>query len=135
MNTINLSSQWQKIGSWHSGDPYTFLFVYPFKGDPYIIKGGLKDCETKLKEDTRPLVYFRTFFHRGTTRAGESMHSCNLPGDLKAYSLPNIDFSETTRQKRKFIFLIFNGSKTLVRKTLRRIPRRFPEDLIKIIQG
>lgn len=113
------SREWNSIGSWTYTNPYSIIFVYPKDGETYVLKGGLKRVEEKLKEDNRPLGYIRTMYHKGRARGGNHMAFLNL-GEIKAYIM---------RPKDKFQFIIFREGLAIFDKELKRIPRCFPHQI------
>jgi hypothetical protein len=60
--------EYDKIGSWKNGNPFTICFVYT-KNTSGIIKGGAQQVEDFIKEDIKvPCIAHYTYFYRGQSR-------------------------------------------------------------------
>ena len=54
------------IGSYRLSNPYTISFIYPQKGQAFIVKGGSNDIDNYLKEfaKTMPCIVHHTFYKK-----------------------------------------------------------------------
>lgn len=108
---------WEKIRSFSHINPYAIFFCYPKPPkEPFILKGGLNDCEAKVKALNYPMMVNRTMWHKGHPRGGWHIM---LPGkgDYTAYIY---GFSKRMRELRYKGKLI---------KILRKVPRKWMKEL------
>ena len=58
MNKLPVKQEfkYEIIGCHRDVNPYTMAFVYPQKGKPFIVKGGLNDVEKYLEDYTDKII-------------------------------------------------------------------------------
>lgn len=124
---VNLSHKWSKIGSWKETNPYSIYFVYSVTGEKLIVKGGLKDVESWMEENllTTPYMFFRTLWYKGEFRGGIDFG--NMP-----YNMSVIMYNFVTNKFKGLI--IYQNGKEILKKPLKRFPRKFPIELKQILE-
>ena len=117
---IRKEFEYNPIGS-YSGfhpNPYTILFCYPKNEKPFIVKGGLIDCENEIDEIKTPIIIHATYFHKGKTRRNIEFKNfkfsvyCHKPFE-NGYELKYFD-------KTGNLFII---------KEIKRMPRKWIKEL------
>ncbi len=70
MHTLKVKKEfeWNKIGSYKHGNPYSIIWAYPRNGEPYIIKGGANDCQNYIRALQEPIMYYTSYWKNGRQR-------------------------------------------------------------------
>lgn len=127
----SLEFEWNKIGSWANGNPFTIAFCYPSEGKPFVLKGGYITIKDIVKKSKIPVVTHLTYWHHG-----ESRYIVECFGFPKSVMIHFWKSSHKTipNHKRRYIRLTIakRGKQDKVYR-LRRIPRCFPEQLREYI--
>ena len=131
------------IGSYYNGNPYAIAFVYPQKGQAYIVKGGLVDVEAFLIRQTEPCIVHIGYFAKGKARCTHT-EIRGLSPDYKAYiSYPQYprenevyydeDFHKIVPvrniMRRTVTVVDAKSRKTIFEKKLRKMPRKWMKEL------
>jgi hypothetical protein len=97
-------------------NPFTIAFVYPAKGKPFVLKGGVQDVETFFESFKKPCIVHRTYWLHGKSRYVISVVNTLVPiGVEKSFG------------ERKSWRLVVGTGKTIVE--LKRFPRRWIKQL------
>ena len=108
--------------SFKNRNPYNMSFVYGINGARKIIKGGIDDVESEIKNIGYPALVFSTFFHEGESRYHVGFE--NLPERFKAF------FIKSRKSKE---IVLYRDQKIVFKKNVRRFPRCFPQEIKEII--
>jgi hypothetical protein len=133
MLEVRKEFEWTKIGSWTKVNPFTVVFVYPAKEKPFVIKGGLQDCERWLENNmaNKNYVYNYQMYHEGRCRGSWKVHFTNP--SLRGYMTDNRDWRSPKVHQRGFKLEVRNETmrKNVFSKVVKRIPRCFPKEFLE----
>lgn len=118
-------NEYNKIGSFINGNPYTISFIYPKDSDPFVVKGGSNDVEMYLRDFNKikiPYVKHDTYWRHGTHRRRVTIE--NLGNGIKGY------VSGINKKRTGYFEIILNRSfQRIFRKEVKRIPRKWIKEL------
>jgi len=126
------------IGSWKNGNPFTIFYVYPKDDAPFIIKGGANDVKKWMDKYNTPCIYYYAYFHKGVHRGGWCSNIKNVTdGDVNLY-FSNEYKPRTTRdygeyRTGKIKIEVYKNNERIFIKKVRRIPRSWIKELDKYI--
>lgn len=125
---------YDRIGSWHDGNPFTITYVYPQSEPPFIIKGGYHDVKAWLKSYNKPCVCYRSMWYRGTERGVWDDNLKTFNKNISLYINPQ--YKKRTKEDSygeyrtgKYIMSIYKDCELVLKKTIRRIPRSWIKEL------
>lgn len=134
------------IGSYRNVNPFTIAFVYPKNSKAYIVKGGLNDVKRYLEADKEPSIRFFTMFHKKKSRTNVKIHGLNesfsvgfLGPKYPSENIRHDDFHNPYVEKnvrnimRHELYVGYRSGKTIYKKRLRKIPRKWMEELNEFV--
>ena len=144
MTTLPVQKEfkYQVIGAWRNANPFVIAFIYPRKGNAYIVKGGFVDVRKYLKTIPIALVHL-SYWHQKRVRKCQMV--MGLPENLKVTltfahwpSENKIQYSDSfspptiikkVRNIKRVGFYIIRDNKLVFYKKLRHAPRCWPKEI------
>jgi len=120
-------------GSWRSSDPFVRVYVYPKNAPPYVVKGGLNECETFVKTRGKFALMHIVIYKNRISRL---VLRFNIPSNItsiKPYLLRKVYKYPGRGMYLKHWELTAFQNGIAFKKRFRRPPRGWPKCLNKII--
>lgn len=118
--------EYNKIGSWSEGNPYTIAFCYPKKSPPFIVKGGLVNVRIYVEREALTesmIVHYTLFWHKKTRTTFSIYLAKNF---ISAYLFERIN---EKNKKQRYELKISNSCGLFTLKWFKRPPRRWIKEL------
>lgn len=121
MNKLPTSVEfpYSPINSFRRTNPFTIMYIYPRYGHPFVVKGGLNDCDEYLKRFLRPALIHITYWHHGLHRT--SIRIINT--SKRIYLMRTFDSNV-----KKTMIEIYVSEVGII-KTIKRVPRKWIKEL------
>jgi len=128
---IEKEFEYNKIGSWYDGNPYTIAFCYPKDFSPFIVKGGIIDVRSHIEKKMlgKAFLVYYTMFWKGKTRTIIDIYLGNTKNSAYLRNRENL-----CNKHQHYQLIVFlkntNVSGTLsFEKWFRRPPRKWIKEL------
>lgn len=135
---IKKEFDYNPIGSYRKGNPYTIAFCYPYPlyAKSFIVKGGIKDVVKFLRSQKLPMIVHYSMWRHGITRG-----YVDVIGFDKKYSfyITKSWSSRKTKEKRNWeLIATYSKNGRFKREILaefKRVPRKWLKELNPFIMG
>lgn len=107
---------YNRIDSFRNINPYTIVYFYPKIGSPFVIKGGLNDCDKFIKRQKTPALLHMTYWRHGKNRS----HHVVINTKTKIYI-------RRILENYKYMYDISTPINSL--KIIKRVPRKWINEL------
>ena len=111
--------EYQPVGSWGDGNPFTIAFVYPKNEKAFAVKGGLNDVKRYIKGLHIPCIVHYPFFRNESVRF-TSIEVYGLKPEFRV-------FVESSRWPIDKQFMSYG--KPVFQKKVRHLPRGWMKEL------